>query len=69
MYFVGIDVGSVAAKAVVLEKLAVGEPRVVGRAVLPTGWNAVTTSIENNKRTIWKPQFSIARICHARSRS
>ena len=42
MYVAGIDVGSVAAKAVVLELLPphtqVGA-RVAGRAVLPTGWN------------------------------
>lgn len=41
MYVAGIDVGSVAAKAVVLEvnpSLAQA-PRVAGRAVLPTGWN------------------------------
>ena len=42
MYVAGIDVGSVAAKAVVLEvqppQLQAG-PRVAGRAVLPTGWN------------------------------
>jgi len=40
MYVAGIDVGSVAAKAVVLEAHAGGSPRVAGRAVLPTGWNA-----------------------------
>lgn len=40
MYVAGIDVGSVAAKALVLEKQAGREPRVAGRAVLPTGWNA-----------------------------
>ena len=42
MYVAGIDVGSVAAKAVVLEiqpRLAQVPPRVAGRAVLPTGWN------------------------------
>jgi predicted CoA-substrate-specific enzyme activase len=42
MYVAGIDVGSVAAKAVVLEVLprqAQVPPRVAGRAVLPTGWN------------------------------
>ena len=42
MYVAGIDVGSVAAKAVVLEvqpHLAQVGPRVAGRAVLPTGWN------------------------------
>ncbi|MTJ93008.1 MAG: 2-hydroxyglutaryl-CoA dehydratase [Desulfovibrio sp.] len=42
MYVAGIDVGSVAAKAVVLEVQplqAQMPPRVVGRAVLPTGWN------------------------------
>ena len=42
MYIAGIDVGSVAAKAVVLEiqsTLAHAAPRVAGRAVLPTGWN------------------------------
>ena len=42
MYVAGIDVGSVAAKAVVLEVqplLAQIGPRVAGRAVLPTGWN------------------------------
>lgn len=40
MYVAGIDVGSVAAKAVVLKKEPGGEARVAGRAVLPTGWNA-----------------------------
>ncbi len=39
MYVAGIDVGSVAAKAVVLEVRANGGARVAGRAVLPTGWN------------------------------
>ena len=42
MYIAGIDVGSVAAKAVVLEvqpPQAQVPPRVAGRAVLPTGWN------------------------------
>ena len=42
MYLAGIDVGSVAAKAVVLEVQpphAHAAPRVAGRAVLPTGWN------------------------------
>ena len=46
MYVAGIDVGSVAAKAVVLEvqprqTLAAPRvaPRIAGRAVLPTGWN------------------------------
>lgn len=42
MYVAGIDVGSVAAKAVVLEVQplqAQVPPRVAGRAVLPTGWN------------------------------
>ena len=40
MYVAGIDVGSVAAKALILEKQAGREARVVGRAVLPTGWNS-----------------------------
>lgn len=40
MYLAGIDVGSVAAKAVVLEKRPGEQPRPAGRAVLPTGWNA-----------------------------
>lgn len=42
MYVAGIDVGSVAAKAVVLEVLpdhSQAAPRLIGRAVLPTGWN------------------------------
>ena len=42
MYVAGIDVGSVAAKAVVLEvqpPQTQAGPRVAGRAVLPTGWN------------------------------
>ena len=39
MYVAGIDVGSVAAKAVVLELLPNGGSQVAGRAVLPTGWN------------------------------
>ena len=42
MYVAGIDVGSVAAKAVVLELQpphAQAGLRVAGRAVLPTGWN------------------------------
>lgn len=39
MYVAGIDVGSVAAKAVVLEVLPNGGSQVAGRAVLPTGWN------------------------------
>ena len=42
MYVAGIDVGSVAAKAVVLEvqpHSTLVVPRVAGRAVLPTGWN------------------------------
>ena len=39
MYVAGIDVGSVAAKAVVLELLPNGGSHVAGRAVLPTGWN------------------------------
>lgn len=39
MYVAGIDVGSVAAKAVVLEILPDGGSQVAGRAVLPTGWN------------------------------
>ena len=42
MYVAGIDVGSVAAKAVVLEVLPrqpQAGPRVIGRAVQPTGWN------------------------------
>ena len=39
MYVAGIDVGSVAAKALVLEEQPGREPRVAGRAVLPTGWN------------------------------
>ena len=42
MYVAGIDVGSVAAKAVVLEvqpPQTQAGPRLVGRAVLPTGWN------------------------------
>lgn len=34
MHFVGVDVGSVAAKAVVF-----GDGRIVGSAVLPTGWS------------------------------
>jgi predicted CoA-substrate-specific enzyme activase len=41
MYLAGIDVGSVAAKAVVLESVPGGPPRVAGSAVLPTGWNAI----------------------------
>lgn len=40
MYVAGVDVGSVAAKAVVLEVLPGVPPRLAGRAVLPTGWNA-----------------------------
>ena len=40
MYVAGIDVGSVAAKAVVLEDQAGRPPCIAGRAVLPTGWNA-----------------------------
>jgi len=40
MYAAGVDVGSVAAKALVLEKQPGAEARVAGRAVLPTGWNA-----------------------------
>lgn len=39
MYCAGIDVGSVAAKAVLLEKKADAAPRLAGRALLPTGWN------------------------------
>ena len=39
MYVAGIDVGSVAAKAVVLKEKPVKQTRVAGRAVLPTGWN------------------------------
>ena len=39
MYVAGIDVGSVAAKAVVLELLPNGGSQIAGRAVLPTGWN------------------------------
>lgn len=39
MYVAGIDVGSVAAKAVVLAMQPDGGLQVVGRAVLPTGWN------------------------------
>ena len=39
MYVAGIDVGSVAAKAVVLAMQPEGGLQVVGRAVLPTGWN------------------------------
>lgn len=39
MYVAGIDVGSVAAKAVVLELLPNGGSQISGRAVLPTGWN------------------------------
>ena len=40
MYVAGIDVGSVAAKAVVLKVPPQGQgPSVAGRAVLPTGWN------------------------------
>lgn len=39
MYVAGVDVGSVAAKAIVLEQSREGPPRVAGRAVLPTGWN------------------------------
>ena len=39
MYVAGIDVGSVAAKAVVLEMLPSGGSQIAGRAVLPTGWN------------------------------
>jgi len=39
MYVAGVDVGSVAAKAVVLEHTGGELPRVAGRAVLPTGWN------------------------------
>ena len=40
MHVAGIDVGSVAAKALVLEEQPGREPRVAGRAVRPTGWNA-----------------------------
>ncbi len=36
MLFAGVDVGSVAAKAVIFDS---AESRAVGRAVLPTGWN------------------------------
>lgn len=39
MYVAGIDVGSVAAKAVVLELQPSGGSQIAGRAVLPTGWN------------------------------
>lgn len=39
MYVAGVDVGSVAAKAVVLEMLPNGGSQIAGRAVLPTGWN------------------------------
>ena len=39
MYVAGIDVGSVAAKAIVLEMLPNGDSQIAGRAVLPTGWN------------------------------
>lgn len=39
MYVAGIDVGSVAAKAIVLEMLPSGGSQIAGRAVLPTGWN------------------------------
>ena len=39
MYVAGIDVGSVAAKAVVLAMQPDGGLQVMGRAVLPTGWN------------------------------
>ena len=42
MYVAGIDVGSVAAKAVVLEvqtPQTQAAPRIAGRAMLPTGWN------------------------------
>ena len=39
MFVAGIDIGSVAAKAVVLASEQEGRLRVAGRAVLPTGWN------------------------------
>ena len=39
MYVAGIDVGSVAAKAVVLDMQPDGGAQMAGRAVLPTGWN------------------------------
>ena len=39
-YVAGIDVGSVAAKAVVLEVGDADASRIVGRKVMPTGWNA-----------------------------
>lgn len=39
MLVAGMDVGSVAAKAVILEALPDGGSRVAGRAVLPTGWD------------------------------
>ena len=40
MFVAGIDIGSVAAKAVVLELGQDGQPRIAGRSVLPTGWNS-----------------------------
>lgn len=50
MYSAGIDVGSVAAKAVVLECRPGAPPRLAGRAALPAGWNAAEAGEEALER-------------------
>ena len=40
MFVAGIDVGSVAAKAAIMEQQPGAAPKLAGRAILPTGWNA-----------------------------
>lgn len=54
MYVAGIDVGSVAAKAVVLELLPNGGSQIAGRAVLPTGWNTAEAG-----------EFALSNACEA----
>ena len=56
MYVAGIDVGSVAAKAVVLELLPDGGSQIAGRAVLPTGWNTAEAG-----------EFALNNACEAAS--
>lgn len=40
MYFIGIDVGSMSTKTVVLDK----ERKLAGRYILPTGWSSIDTA-------------------------
>lgn len=57
MFFAGVDIGSVATKAVILQNSA-EKPILVGEAILPTGWDNAKAGTEVLERACAKAKIS-----------